>query len=53
MKKITALILAMLIVISCAAPALAFTDVNDADTATAAEVLRLMGVIDGYPDGSF
>ena len=30
-----------------------FRDVNDKDTAVAVEVLRLMGVLDGYGDGTF
>ncbi|MBQ1907462.1 MAG: S-layer homology domain-containing protein, partial [Firmicutes bacterium] len=53
MKKIVSLLLALAMVLSCTAAAFAFSDVNDADTAAAAEVLRLMGVIDGYEDGTF
>ena len=30
-----------------------FSDVSDRDTAMAAESLRLMGVLDGYGDGTF
>lgn len=30
-----------------------FADVSDGDTARDVEVLRMMGVLDGYPDGSF
>ena len=30
-----------------------FSDVSDRGTATAIEVLRLMGVLDGYGDGTF
>ena len=30
-----------------------FSDVSDGETARDVEVLRMMGVLDGYPDGSF
>ena len=30
-----------------------FSDVSDSYTATAVETLRLMGVLDGYGDGTF
>ena len=41
-----------------AAPAFAaeqsrFSDVSDPDTLLAIETLRLMGALDGYPDGTF
>ena len=36
-----------------AAGTVTFSDVWDRDTAVAVEALRLMGVLDGYGDGSF
>lgn len=53
-KRIFGLLLAAcLAVTALAAPAAAFTDVTDAATAVDVECLRLMGVLDGYADGSF
>ncbi|MDY3281038.1 S-layer homology domain-containing protein [Dysosmobacter sp.] len=53
-KRIFGLLLAVcLAVTALAAPAAAFTDVTDAATAVDVECLRLMGVLDGYADGSF
>ncbi len=58
-KRMIALALTLVMAISVmAAPAAAvsvsrFSDVTDSTTATAVEVLRLMGVLDGYGDGSF
>ena len=57
-KKMSALVLAIILVVStlvlpASAATVQFSDVADANTATAVEVLRLMGVLDGYGDGSF
>lgn len=60
-KKILALLLAvctaasLLVLPAGAAKAdtTRFSDVADQNTATAVEVLRLMGVLDGYADGTF
>ena len=30
-----------------------FSDISDADTAVSVEVLRMMGVLDGYGDGTY
>ena len=59
MKKrlLTLLLAACLTVSLLAVPAGAatagFSDVSDSSTALAVESLRLMGVLDGYSDGSF
>lgn len=52
---ITALILTagLLVTPASAAGATRFADIPDQTTATAVEVLRLMGVLDGYGDGTF
>ena len=58
-KRILTLLLALALAVSCMAlPAAAadttrFTDLTDSDTALAVESLRLMGALDGYPDGTF
>ena len=58
-KRILALLLAvtmavtMLAVPAGAAGTEQFSDVSDSSTATAVEILRLMGVLDGYGDGTF
>ena len=58
-KKILTLLLAVVMAITTlvvpagAAEASRFSDVSDQNTATAVEVLRLMGVLDGYDDGTF
>ena len=53
-KRVFGLLLAVcLAVTALAAPAAAFTDVTDPSTAVDVECLRLMGVLDGYADGSF
>jgi len=58
-KRILALLLALctaaslLIVPAAAAETVTFSDVSDRDTAVAVESLRLMGVLDGYQDGTF
>ena len=53
-KRILALLLTLVTALSlCSAPAAAFSDVADRPTATAVETLRLMGVLDGYGDGTF
>lgn len=44
---------AMLPLPALAAETVTFADVSDRTTATAVETLRLMGVVDGYGDGSF
>ncbi|MBU5628086.1 S-layer homology domain-containing protein [Oscillibacter sp. MSJ-2] len=57
-KRIS-LLLALALLVSCLTPfsALAaentFSDLNDPDTASNVEVLRMMGVLDGYADGTF
>ena len=43
----------LLVTPASAAPVSQFADVTDNTTATAVEVLRLMGVLDGYGDGTF
>ena len=43
----------LLVVPAAAADTVRFSDVADQDTAIAVETLRLMGVLDGYSDGSF
>lgn len=59
MKKGLSLLLAFVLTLSLltfpasAAATAQFSDVSDQNTATAAEVLRLMGVMDGYADGTF
>ena len=52
---ITALILTagLLVTPASAAGTTRFADIPDQTTATAVEVLRLMGVLDGYGDGTF
>ena len=52
---LTALVLAasLLAVPAAATETARFSDVSDQSTATAVEVLRLMGVLDGYGDGTF
>ena len=58
-QRIFALLLAvcmassLLAVPAAAADTVRFSDVSDQDTAVAVETLRLMGVLDGYGDGSF
>ena len=58
-QRIFALLLAvcmaasLLVVPAAAADTVRFSDVTDPDTAAAVETLRLMGVLDGYGDGSF
>lgn len=54
-KKITTWLLAglMLLQLVPVPPAAAFSDVKDSYTAAAVESLRLMGVLDGYGDGTF
>ena len=58
-QRIFALLLAvcmassLLTVPAAAVDTVHFSDVTDQDTAVAVETLRLMGVLDGYGDGSF
>ena len=58
-QRLFALLLAVCMVSSllavpaAAADTVRFSDVADQDTAVAVETLRLMGVLDGYGDGSF
>ena len=58
-QRLFALLLAVCMVSSLlavpasAADTVRFSDVTDQDTAVAVETLRLMGVLDGYGDGSF
>lgn len=58
-KRILSLLLAvctavtLLAVPAAAADTVNFADISDRDTAMAVESLRLMGVLDGYGDGSF
>ena len=47
------LLVSLLAVPVGAASVTKFSDVNDSYTATAIETLRLMGVLDGYGDGTF
>ncbi len=42
-----------LVVPAGAAETIRFSDISDQDTAVAVESLRLLGVLDGYGDGSF
>ena len=55
MKRWLSLFLAALLVIALILPAGAagFSDVTDAPTLSSVESLRIMGVISGFPDGSF
>ena len=48
-----ALSLSTLIIPAGAAETMNFSDVSDRNTALAVETLRLMGVLDGYSDGTF
>ena len=57
-KRLLALVTALILAVGLlATPASAagsrFADIPDQTTATAVEVLRLMGVLDGYGDGTF
>ena len=58
-KRILSLLLAvctlasLLSVPAAAADTVTFSDISDRDTVMAVESLRLMGVLDGYGDGSF
>jgi len=53
-KRLLTLFMAVVMAASlCSVPASAFSDVADRTTATAVETLRLMGVLDGYGDGTF
>lgn len=58
-KRILTILLALALAVSAAVvPASAaetgrFSDVSDQDTILAIETLRLMGALDGYPDGTF
>ena len=57
-KRLVSLILTLVLGVSVLAlPASAetgtFTDVRDRSTTVSIEVLRLMGVLDGYGDGTF
>ena len=58
-KRLLSLLLALCTAVSLltlpagAAETVTFSDVGDRDTAQAVESLRLMGVLDGYGDGSF
>ena len=57
-KRLLSLLLAVcttvsLLVLPAEAATVKFSDVQDQTTTTAVEVLRLMGVLDGYGDGSF
>jgi len=49
----TAVLMTTLIVPAGAAEVSRFSDVTDRNTETAVETLRLMGVLDGYGDGTF
>ncbi|MDD3164623.1 MAG: S-layer homology domain-containing protein [Oscillospiraceae bacterium] len=51
-KRILCLLLAVCLLIPTI-PAAAFSDVTDTAATAEIESLRLLGVIDGYPDGSF
>jgi hypothetical protein len=53
-KRLLTLFMAVVMAASlCSVPASAFSDVTDRTTAAAVETLRLMGVLDGYGDGTF
>ena len=58
-KRLCAAVLAMVMTLgiltipSGAADTTRFSDVSDRSTALAVETLRLMGVLDGYSDGTF
>lgn len=58
-KRLLSLLLAVCLAVSVlvlpasAAETVRFSDVTDRDTAMAVESLRLLGVLDGYADGSF
>lgn len=58
-KRLLSLLLAVCLTVSVlvlpatAAETVRFSDVTDRDTAMAVESLRLLGVLDGYADGSF
>lgn len=58
-KRLLTILLALAMAVSAlAVPAFAadtgrFSDVSDQDTVLAIETLRLMGALDGYPDGTF
>ncbi len=53
MKKAFACLMAALIVCTSAVPALAFSDISSGATAQSVEILQMMGVMQGFPDGSF
>lgn len=53
MRKLLSLALAALMIILSLSPALAFSDVSSGETGGAAEILNMMGVMQGYPDGTF
>ena len=58
-KRISALLLSILIAATtcavpvCAASTSRFSDISNSNTAVTIESLRLMGVLDGYSDGTF
>lgn len=58
-KRLLTILLALAVAVSAlsmgafAAESTRFSDVSDQDTALAIESLRLMGALDGYPDGTF
>lgn len=58
-KRMLTWVLALVLAVSAlganafAADTARFSDVSDPDTALAIETLRLMGALDGYPDGTF
>ena len=58
-KRLLTMLLALAVAVSAlgvgasAAQTGRFSDVTDQDTVLAIETLRLMGALDGYPDGTF
>lgn len=53
MKKLISLAILLAAVLTLALPAAAFSDISDAETAQAAAVLQMMGVIDGVDEQRF
>lgn len=53
MKKLISLLTLLAAVLALALPAAAFSDIDDAETARAAAVLQMMGVIDGVDEHHF
>ncbi|MBQ7255202.1 MAG: S-layer homology domain-containing protein [Oscillospiraceae bacterium] len=53
MKKIFSVLLAVCLLASCLLPAAAMTDITDAAVQQSVDTLQMLGVLTGYPDGTF